>query len=185
MKLNKLIVTGLSILALSASACGKKEEKTAGEPAPAAEQAMPKADEAAAPKADEMAPKADEAAAPKADEAMPAAGADDDGSAAGVTAEEKAIADKTIVMLQGLVKAAETHKDNCDAMAGEMQTIVDSNKGLMEQGRALDKDPAKKAWFDKTYGPKAMEIMGGMMGNMQNCMQHEGVKKVFENMAAQ
>lgn len=86
-----------------------------------------------------------------------------------------------IAMMQALAKAAADHKGDCDAQADALQVIVDDNAELMTEMKEADKDPAKKKYFEDTHADEAMQIMGGMMGDLSDCQDNAKLQKVFES----
>ena len=135
----KLAKTLLSVcLVIAASAACKKKEETAAKPADTA--AKP-ADTAAKPADDTAAKPADPAAAPAGDLSV------------------DALCDKTISMLTGMADAVTASNGDCDALGTALEKWAADNKAFIEQGKALEKDTAKKAEFETTCNPKIMPVM--------------------------
>ncbi|NVB79507.1 MAG: hypothetical protein HOV81_14015 [Kofleriaceae bacterium] len=148
----KLVSTMFVCLTLTLGVgCKKKDEKAADKPA---EKAAEPAGSAAAP------------AAP-----TPAAPAGD------MTTE--AACDKTIGMMTSMADAVTASKDDCNALGAALEKWVADNKSLIEWGKAQDKDPAKKAEFDKVCTPKmapVLEKLGPAMQGASKCADNEKVK---------
>ena len=143
----KLAKTLLSVcLVIAASAACKKKEETAAKPADTA--AKP-ADSAAKPADDTAAKPADPAAAKPADTAAAPAG----------DLSVDALCDKTISMLTGMADAVTASNGDCDALGTALEKWAADNKAFIEQGKALEKDTAKKAEFETTCNPKIMPVM--------------------------
>lgn len=153
MKIVRTMIVASAVLALGLAACGKKDEdkKTGDTTAPAATKA--EGDTTAADK-------------PAADEAPAAAG--DPGA-------------RSIEMMKSMAKAAADNKGDCDKQAAALQKIVDDNKDLMAEMKKADEDEAKKKEYEEKYGKQAMEIMGGMMGDLGACAENEALQAVFES----
>lgn len=153
----KLVSTLFVCLTLTLGVgCKKKDDKAAEKPA---EKAAEPAGSAAA------------AATPAAPTPAPAAPAGD------MTTE--AACDKTIGMMTAMAEAVTASKDNCDALGAALEKWVADNKALIEWGKTQDKDPAKKAEFDKVCTPKmapVMEKLGPAMEGASKCANNEKVK---------
>jgi len=169
------IVSCSLLVSLASVGCqgnGKKEEPAAakaaeGEPAaPAAVPAAPAADPAAA-----AAAQAGLAGAP----AAPVAPVEPN-------AEEKALAEGAVKMLEEMASAAEANHSDCGKSAKALQSIVDKNKGLIEAGRKMDSDPGKKAWFEQNYQDRMMASMKKMAPLMETCRNSPELLKVFNSM---
>jgi hypothetical protein len=97
-------------------------------------------------------------------------------------ADEKALAEKAVVMLEEMAKVAEANAADCTKAAASLQGIVDKNKGLIEAGKKMDNDPGKKAWFEQTYQARMMGAMGMMVPLMDKCKDNPELLKVFTSM---
>jgi hypothetical protein len=152
-------------------------------------------DEAATKPAEAAKPAADPAAAPAAPAATdPAAAPADPHAAMGTApaapsvapveppADEKALAEKAVVMLEEMAKVAEANAADCGKAAASLQGIVDKNKGLIEAGKKMDNDPGKKAWFEQNYQSRMMGAMGKMVPLMDKCKDNPELLKVFTSM---
>ena len=185
------LLTTLLLLTAAVSLPGCKKGKKNDEAAKPADQAGA-TDQAADDKAgaDETKP-ADQAAGDEAAAGDQAAAGDeaaaggDQAAAAGAaapTAEEQAMAEKAVAMMDELGKIADADKGNCDKAATDMKAVVDKNKDLIAAGKSFDKDPAKKKWFEEKYGAKMLASASKMMPLMEKCQKNENLKKVFESM---
>jgi hypothetical protein len=154
----KLVSTLFVCLTLALGVgCKKKDEKAAEKPA---EKAAEPAGSAAA-------------AAPAPTPAAPAAAA----PAGDMTTD--AACDKTIAMMTSMADAVTASKDDCNALGTALEKWVADNKSLIEWGKAQDKDPAKKAEFDKVCTPKmapVLEKLGPAMQGASKCADNEKVK---------
>jgi hypothetical protein len=180
----KRLVSMLScalLASLVASGCSKKDgakvdpadtkpaetDKAAPSAAPAADPAL-----AAAPAAGEP------GAVPPAGGAMPAAAV----TPTEPSAEEKALAEKAVAMLEEMATAAEKNSADCAKAATTLQAIVDKNKALIEAGKKMDDNPGTKAWFEQTYQGRMMGSMQKMVPLMEKCKDNPELLKVFTSM---
>lgn len=172
MNRSKLLLFVLSLAGMMIFAACKKDKEEGEGKDETAETAEEGAETAA--KGAEGEGKAEEAEA----EAEEAEGEE---AAAGDISKEEA-AEKAVAMMQSMADAVEANAEDCDAMGDALQKIVDENKEFMEQTKHFEDDPETKKWFDENYGPKMMEIMGGMMENLQKCAENEKVKAAMESL---
>jgi hypothetical protein len=171
MKRHTMLLAGFAIAALIAvSGCSKKKaDDTQAQPV-----AAKAAEGAAVDQAPAVAAEAQPAAAPdeKTDQAEAA------GAAGGMTREQ--VADTTVTMMDQMAAAVTSNQGNCDGMADALQTLIDKNKPMMDQGKEVFKnDPTAKQWFEENYKAKVVASMTTMIQGMQGCEGNEKIKKVF------
>jgi hypothetical protein len=171
------IVSGLMMASLLAAGCNKADKPAEGSATAAATPPPTGTEPAAVPATPTGAP-----ADPSAAAADPAAGMPAAPAMVEPTAEEKATGEKAVVMIEEMATAADKNQADCKKTAAELQTIVDRNKSVIAAGKALDNNPGKKAWFEKTYEPRLKGAMGKLAPVMQKCQDTPELTQVFSAM---
>lgn len=96
--------------------------------------------------------------------------------------------EKMKTVMTSFVDVAKSNKGNCTGLAEAMTKVIDSNKGVFERGKELEKDPEAKKWMDEQgkkmmeeLGPKMMELMPIMM-ECKDDAAFKAANEKFENM---
>jgi hypothetical protein len=152
----------LLIAALFTTACAKKKDEAA------------KTDPATKPtEAAKVDPATATPATPDPAKAEPAA-------AGGMTVDEAGT--KVIAMMDKVASAVTGAGGDCAKMGTNLKALTAEVKAMVESGKDIDKDPAKKKEFDEKYGPKLMKQMGEWTPAVEKCKDNADVKAFFESM---
>jgi hypothetical protein len=149
------------------AACKKKDEAGKADPA--------KTDTAA--KTTDTA-KTDTAGTPDPAKADPAKA--DTAAGGGMSVDEAGA--KITALMEKVGNAVTGANGDCAKMGANLKPLTDEVKALMEQGKSIDKDPAKKKDFDTKYGDKVMKQMEGWMPAVEKCKDNAEVKAFFTSM---
>ena len=144
------------------AACKKKDE-------------APKADPA---KTDPAAKTTDTTATP--DPAKADTAKTDTAAGGGMSVDEAGA--KITALMDKVGTAVTSANGDCAKMGANLKPLTDEVKALMEQGKSIDKDPAKKKDFDTKYGDKVMKQMEGWMPAVEKCKDNAEVKAFFTSM---
>lgn len=147
------------------AACKKKDEAAKTEPAktdPAAKTTDMKTDTATPDPA-------------KADTAKT-----DTAAGGGMTVDEAGA--KITALMEKVGTAVTSASGDCAKMGANLKPLTGEVKTLMEQGKSIDNDPAKKKEFDTKYGDKMMKQMEGWMPAVEKCKDNAEVKAFFTSM---
>jgi flagellin-like hook-associated protein FlgL len=148
------------------AACKKKDEAAKTEPAKT-DTAAKTTDTA---KTDTATPDPAKADTAKADTA----------AGGGMTVDEAGT--KITALMEKVGTAVTSASGDCAKMGANLKPLTGEVKALMEQGKSIDSDPAKKKEFDTKYGDKMMKQMEGWMPAAQKCQDNAEVKAFFSSM---
>jgi hypothetical protein len=144
---------------LATTACKKKEETGATDPAKTTEPA--KTAEPTTPTTPEPA-KADPAAGGK------------------MTVDEAGA--KLTAVMDKVGTAITSAGTDCAKMGANLKELTAEVKATMESGKHIDADPAMKTEFEEKYGAKAMKQMESWMPNVEKCKDNAEVQGFFAAM---
>ena len=166
------LVLLMGLASVAAAGCGGTQQAATEPASPAA--GAPAADQGqAAPSATPAEPA--EAGAPDADQSGAATGE-------AVSAADKAMAERAVAMMEDMGRIAEATPDDCDKLADQYQAVLDRDRNVIAAGKAFNQDPAKKKWFEETYGQRMLAAASKMMPALQKCQKNEKLKKVFQSL---
>ena len=149
-------------------ACSKKKEGGTAEPA----KTDPAAKPAEAAKVDPATPDPAKPEPAKAEPAKPVAGE--------MTVDEAGA--KATAMMEKVGATVTGAGGDCAKMGTGLKALTDEVKAMMESGKNIDADPAKKKEFDEKYGSKMMKQMEGWLPAIEKCKDNAEVKAFFESM---
>lgn len=154
------IFSALLIAALfTTAACKKKDEAAKVDPA----------------KADMAAKTTD---TPKGDMAAP----DPAKAAAGGSMSVDEAGTKMTALMDKVGAAVTGAGGDCAKMGASLKGLTGEMKTLMESGKSIDSDPAKKKEFETKYGEKMMKQMEGWGPAIEKCKDDAEVKAFFTSM---
>jgi flagellin-like hook-associated protein FlgL len=104
----------------------------------------------------------------------------DTAAGGGMTVDEAGA--KITALMEKVGTAVTSANGDCAKMGASLKPLTDEVKALMEQGKSIDKDPAKKKEFDTKYGDKVMKQMEGWMPAVEKCKDNAEVKAFFTSM---
>jgi hypothetical protein len=104
-----------------------------------------------------------------------------------VTDEMVALADKMVGQMEQMGKDLTAAGEDCTKGADALKSNMGKLKPIAEEAKkheASMKDPAAEEWFKKTYMPRLMGAMGGMMTLAQKCQNDAGFAAAMKEMDA-
>jgi len=160
-------VSALS-LAFFLVACGGGSKATKTEPAGADPNAAPAAEAAPLP-ANEAAPTGDATAAQPTGDAEAAPFTEADWEA-------------VVVFTEKVADVVDANKDDCDAMATNLQNLLDENAELIARANAWQKTASKEdqARFNEKYADRFQAMGMKLAPGFQACQSHAGVQAQFK-----
>lgn len=160
------LLSALLCLSLT-GACAKQPQPQTPAPPAAAEPAPPPA-----PAEEALVVSGDPAPAPVGDPGPRPASLSD---------EDIAIADQVVAGIEKMTNAIATAGADCPKVAAAIKAMSGDMAAIAERGKKLDAkmasdEPAKK-WFEATYAPKVMSLMGKVMNNA--CFEDKAVQEAM------